>query len=159
MKKLRAISIILFCIITCITLTSCSIGKRKDSITPDTFCSKMQDKSFTIVDSTEQFSSTDGVQNVYIAIAPNYTYQIEFYELSDDSQAEESYEKNIQTFEKSKTNVSSNTEVKLANYAKYTLLSNGKYMVISRINNTFIYVNADSDYKDDIDDILSNFGY
>lgn len=159
MKKLKTISITFFCILISILLTGCNIGKDKDSITSDEFCSKMQDENYTIVDSSDQFSSVDGVNNVYIAIAPNYSYQIEFYELTSDSQAKESYKKNKDTFENLKTSVSANTEVELANYSKYTLVSNGKYMVISRIDNTFIYVNVSSEYKDDIDNILSDLGY
>ena len=58
---------------------------------------------------------------------------------------------------KEKTSIETNVELK--NYSKYTLLSSGKYMVVSRINNTVIYVNADANYKDNIKNILDELGY
>ena len=35
---------------------------------------------------------------------------------------------------------------------------NGKYMVVSRIDNTVIYVNVNDNYKDTVKDILKELG-
>lgn len=42
---------------------------------------------------------------------------------------------------------------------KYTLSSNNKYMVVSRIANTVIFVNVGSQYKDTIQKLLKEFDY
>ena len=62
-------------------------------------------------------------------------------------------------FENSKSRSSIETNVSMKNYSKYTLLSNGKYMVISVINNTAIYVNVEESHKEEVDNILNELGY
>lgn len=69
------------------------------------------------------------------------------------------YESNRYVFKNSKGNITSETSVSLKNYSKYTLSSNGKYKVISRIGNTLLYLNVDSTYENTIKDILKQIGY
>ena len=47
----------------------------------------------------------------------------------------------------------------MKNYSKYTLQSDNKYMVVSRIEDTVVYVKVDSKYKDQIKDLLKEIGY
>ena len=52
-----------------------------------------------------------------------------------------------------------NSSISGKNYSKYTLEANGKYSVVSKINNTILYVNVDSQYKDTVKDIIDEIGY
>lgn len=36
----------------------------------------------------------------------------------------------------------------MSNYSKYALSTSGEYKVVSRIENTAVYLNVDSSYKD-----------
>jgi hypothetical protein len=119
----------------------------------------MQQKDYTVLDANSQFSDYDYIQQVYIAVDSNSNYQIEFYELSDDSHATIFYNNNKEIFEESKENTSAETSVDLKNYSKYTLSSNGEYMVVSRIDNTVIYVDVDQNYKENVKDVLNELGY
>ena len=136
-----------------------SFNKEKDAISATTFHSSMQGKGYTVVDATSQFSSYPYVEQVYIAAPSDYSYQIEFYTLSDESYAISMYNNNKSNFEASKGNSSVGSNVSINNYAKFTLQSNGKYQVVSRIDNTLIYLNVDEAYKWEADKILADFDY
>ena len=160
MKKPVIILLVIVAILAIILgVVFINLNTEKTSITASNFKNLMQQKGYTVSDANSQFSDYDYIQQVYIAADSNYNYQIEFYELSDDSYATRFYNNNKSIFESSKGNASAETSVDLKNYSKYTLSSNGNYMVISRIDNTVIYVDVDDNYKDNVKDILNELGY
>ena len=136
-----------------------ALNKEKKSITANEFKTIMQEKGYIIQDATNQFSDYSYVEQVYLAVSSDYKYQIEFYVLSDESYATGFYNNNKNIFEASKGNTSSETSASLKNSSKYTLSANNKYSVVSRIDNTLIYLNVDSNYKDTVKDILDELGY
>lgn len=135
------------------------LNHEKNSITVEEFKSAMKNKGYIIIDVREQFASYDYIKDAYIAMTDNGEYQIEFYKMSDKENAVMFYEHNKSVFESSKSSSSAQTNNDMKNYSKYTLQSNNKYMVISRIEDTVVYVNVDSKYKDNIKDILKEIGY
>ena len=160
MKKPVMIAIIAIVIILVILgVIFINLNKEKTSITASSFYTTMSQKGYSVQDATSQISDYDYVQQVYIAVSNDYSYQIEFYELSDDSYATRFYNNNKSIFESSKGNASAETSVSLKNYSKYTLASSGKYSVVSRIDNTVIYVNVDAEYKDTVKAVLDELGY
>ena len=136
-----------------------SLNKEKTSITASQFKTTMEEKGYVVSDATSQFSSYDYVEQVYVAAPSGYAYKIEFYELSDESYAMSFYNNNKSIFESSKGNSSGETSVSMKNYSKYTLSSSGKYQVVSRIDNTVIYLNVDASHKDTVKDLLKELGY
>ena len=160
MKRPVIIAIIAVLIIVAIIgVIFVNLNKEKTAITASSFYTTMSQKGYSVQDANRQFAEYDYVKQVYIAASKDYSYQIEFYELLDDSYATSFYNNNKSIFESSKGNASAETSVGLKNYSKYTLSSNGKYMVVSRIDNTVIYVNVDDNYKDTVKDILDELGY
>jgi len=113
----------------------------------------MEQKNYIITDATSQFSQYSYVDQVYIAGDNNYNYQIEFYELSDESNAIGFYNNNAANFQARKGKSAAQTNINGKNFSKYTLSSEGKYMVVSRIDNTVIYIDVDSSYKDEVKSI------
>ncbi len=136
-----------------------SLNKEKDPITASQFQTIMQQKGFVVQDATSQFSDYDYITKVYIALSSDSNYQIEFYELSDSDYATSFYNNNKSIFESSKGSSNAETHAEIANYSKYTLSSNGKFKVISRIDNTALYLNVDSSNKKAVEDILKDLGY
>ena len=160
MKKTVIIAIIAVVIVVAIVgVIFVNLNKEKNSITASSFYNTMSQKGYTVQDASRQFSKYNYVKQAYIAISQDYSYQIEFYELLDDSYATSFYNNNKSIFEASKGNASAETRVAFKNYSKYTLSSNGKYMVVSRINNTVIYVDVDNSYKDTVEALLDELGY
>lgn len=162
MKKSNKIAIIIAIIVVlaiAVFMVFNSLNKEKESITADNFKISMQSKGFYITDATNQFSNYDYVQQAYIASSNDNSYQIEFYVLSNDSYATSFYNRNKSIFEASKGSSSAQTSVNLKNHSKYTLSSGNKYQVVSRINNTVMYINVASEYKDIVKNILNEIGY
>ena len=160
MKKPVIIAIIAVVIIVAILgVIFINLNKEKNSITASSFYDTMSQKGYSVQDATNQFSAYNYIKQAYIAVSEDSNYQIEFYELQDDSYATNFYNNNKSNFESSKGSTSAETSVGLKNYAKYTLSSNGKYMVVSRIDNTVIYVDVEANYKDNVKSILDELGY
>lgn len=132
---------------------------NKTALTAENFKSKVEAKGYTVQDATSQFSSNSEISKVYIAIASDSSYQIEFYVLDSTDNAVSFYNNNKSIFEQSKSNGSGETNSEIGNHSKYTLKTNGTYKVISRIDNTVVYLNVNSTYKKNIDKILKELGY
>lgn len=154
----KVIFIILGVIVT-ILLLFVFLGKNKTPMTASQFITTMEQKGFLVNDATSQFSEYNYVKQVYVAAPSDYSYKIEFYELQDDSYATQFYNNNKSSFESSKGNASGETSVSMKNYSKYSLSTNGKFQVVSRIDNTVVYLNVNSDYKDNAKDLLKELGY
>ena len=135
------------------------LGKKKTAISASDFKSTMEDKDFYITDAKSQFSGADYIEHVYVAVSEDYGYQVEFYEMTDEDDAVSFFNDNKEIFEDSKGSGSSETSTSLKNYSKYTLSTNGKYKVVSRIDNTVIFLNVDDEYKDEVKDLLNELGY
>lgn len=165
MKKPVIIAIIAVAIVaiivvaTIIGVTFINLNKEKTPITASDFYNIMSQKGYIVQEASNQVSSNYYIKQSCIAISEDYTYQIEFYELIDDSYATNFYNNNKSIFESSKGNAAIETNVGLKNYQKYTLSSNGKYMVVSRIGNTVIYIETADENKDTIKSILEEIGY
>lgn len=156
MRKVKCFMMGVLCFVVLFTLTGCG---NKTSITSDDFKNKMESNGYTVQDATSQMASYDYIKKVYIAISNDSTYQIEFYELSDSDYATSFFNNNKSIFEDSKSSVSTETSVNLGNHNKYSLTANDKFKVVSRIDNTVIYLDVDENYKSSVKDILDDLGY
>ena len=135
------------------------IVTNKNPITASEFVTTMEEEEFIIKDVTAQFSNYSYVNKVYLAISEDYTYQIEFYDLSNSDYAKNFYENNVEVFKKEIGSGNIYSYVNFDKYSRYSQETNNKYQVISRIENTAVYVNVNSKYKDDVKDILDHIGY
>lgn len=136
------------------TLSGC---EDKTKLSAEEFKTKMSDKEFTVQDATAQLED-EFVEKVYVAITPD-KYQIEFFEVKDEDVAKSSYEMNKEKIEEKKGTVSTHSEVNMGNHSKYSLGTDDRWMVVSRIDNTFIYLNVDQEYKEEVNAVLEMLGY
>ena len=157
MKKRKILLLIGIALTSLFIVTGCG---NKKSITAEEFESKLKEKNFIINDvKTTQFSDVPEISKGLVAIDETYNYQIEFYEFTSEENAISFYERNKLIFENAKGSSSAYTNVDLNNYQKYTLITDGKYKVLTRINNTLIFINANEEYKDAIKKILKELNY
>lgn len=164
MKKRIMIGIIIFLVIILALVTVGgmvfkSASQPKPAITASDFYNKMSQKNYTVQDATSQFANYDYVKKVYLAQDSNANYQIEFYEVVDDATAVTFFGNNKAIFENSKGNTSSSAHFYGVNFSTYSVTANNKYKGLSRINNTIIYYDVDSTYKNDVENILKELGY
>ena len=100
-----------------VTMLFVSLNKEKESMTATEFKTLLQEKGFVVSDATSQFSDYDYVKQVYVAAPSDYSYKIEFYELSNLDYATMFYNNNKSIFESSKGNASGETNVSMKNYS------------------------------------------
>jgi len=156
MKKTAAFVLVMVILCSMLCLAGC---KEKVSIDAEDFKTAMEAKGYTIADASEQFAEYDEITKVYVAVSGDGGYQIEFYETSIDDAAARLFAGNKSIFEQSAGNASANSSVSAANYSNYKLTADGYYKVLSRIDNTMIYIDAPVEYKDDIKTVLGEIGY
>jgi len=138
-------------------LTACS--SKKEAIDEDQFIRIMNDEGFSIKNVESQFEQYGYFEEAYLAIDSNNNYQIEFYELEEENYALNFYNNNKSKFENEKSSTYVDSNIDLINTNKYTLTTNNEYKVISRIDDTVIYLDVDKKYKKEVNDILKKLGY
>lgn len=157
MKKLKSLMATALCLVCLLGFSGC--GESKKAVTADKFTSILESKGFVVTESSSAYSQYPEITESYIALSPDFKYQIEFLVADSVSNATYLYNTNKNKFELSKGNFAKNKSVEMANYATYSMISNGKYQVVSRIDNTLVYVNVDEQYKDEVQSVLSELGY
>ena len=155
MNKIKKIGIILTVVVMTFLLTGC--GTKSVKTTKDfTALANSYDLSTQNVKES-QYSSDNSIKEGYVAY--NNNWQIEFYVLDTVKTASSNYDTNVEIFNESKGNSSSYVEFEGKNYKSYSLSSNGQFMYICRVDNTFIYANVSEEYKDDVKAFIKEFGY
>ncbi len=153
MKKYIKLSLLL---VVLLLLTAC--GLTKNAITVDEFKEKADAKGLIVVDVKEQFAEYDHIETATVA-ASNKGWQIEHYTLSNNKEASKMFNKNLKIFEASKGSSSKQNNIEIGNYRKFELETNGKYQVIIKSKNIFIYVDTYNEHKDEIKDFIKELGY
>jgi len=156
MKKTLILATVALMLAT--ALIGCNVSRAP--IDAATFAEKAEAAGYRIQNAIDQLA--EGKADDYliaIAGAETINYQIEFIVVPTVQQAITAYQDNRADFEAQKGSTSSYSSVSLGNVSSYKLTSNGRYFVISRIENTFVYINASVEYKDGIVDFLKTIGY
>lgn len=138
-----------------ILFTGCNKKKNMDG---ENFKSYMEKKGYSIHNVYKQYSS-ELVTSALIALNDKASYQIEFLEFKSEDYAKNSFQANRTLFRENKKDDDKEESVSKDNHSKYTLITDDMYYVISRKDNTLIYLTVDGSYKEDIDEILKDLGY
>ena len=153
MKKTCLLSLALFLVLA---LTACT-GPRT-AVTADEFSARMRESGYEINDVTAQYNGD--VDAAVLAFDQNAGYQIEFFVMPSVQQAVDAYRENKSDFEaEAKGTFSSNTTLEISNYSVYTLAVNNNYYVVSRTDNTMIFVKTTTANRDAVNKALKSIGY
>ncbi len=151
MKK----KIILILLIIIFLITGCT---TKESMHYDTFVKTMEARNFKIVDMTSiAIQSNKGVEYCYYATNYDERYTIEYYSFDSEMSAQAFYAQKQVEF--TSTGAQASTELNSGNYSKYAQTFKGKYGVVSRVSNTVVYLNVNSDYSQEVKELLKDIGY
>jgi hypothetical protein len=149
----RATTLLL--LLTLVLAAAACGGDPRTPLTANEFVSKMEAAGFELVDAVNQFDEGD-VEAVFLAVGENY--QIEFYIVPSVDQAKSAFEENKSGFE-SISGTGTNKSVSVKNYSSYSKTTSDGYYVVSRTDNTFIYVSAGAEFKKEISEIITDLGY
>ncbi len=136
-------------------LTAC--GGPKTSMTADQFCSSMEQKGFELVDNIDVGQGQ--ADDIWVAVSPEGTYQIEYYDLLSEDQAKIAFSQNVAQFESMKGSSSVSSEINISNYSIKKIESDGRYMYVCRVADTLVYTVSEAAYKTEIEDIIQTIGY
>lgn len=154
MKK--KILYVLTLMVVTLTLTGC---ENKKAITIDEYKDIMSTNSFVLNDAKNRLSVNSNIKDIYIAANPKDNYQIEFYVLESVDTAKTFFSENKTRFSKEVGKNKIETKSKKGNSEKYTVTSLGQYRLVSRIENTVIYLDTRESNKKKVDEILKELGY
>ena len=154
MKK--KILYVLTLMVVTLTLTGCG---NKKAITIDEYKDIMSTNSFVLNDAKNRISVNSNIKDIYIAANPKDNYQIEFYVLESVDTAKTFFSENKTRFSKEVGKNKIETKSKKGNSEKYTVTSLGQYRLVSRIENTVIYLDTRESNKKKVDEILKELGY
>lgn len=126
----------------------------KDSITSEKFVSIMNEEGFEVAEITEDVEDVKA-KKAYKAENGNYT--IEFYEFENERDSRvffiENGEKNDSNTSTKKISISGN------NYNTFTIVKNGRFFFMERIDKTIIIVDGYAKYEEASKNLLKSFGY
>lgn len=156
MSMKKKILYVLTLMVVTLTLTGCG---NKKAITIDEYKDIMSTNSFVLNDAKNRISVNSNIKDIYIAANPKDNYQIEFYVLESVDTAKTFFSENKTRFSKEVGKNKIETKSKKGNSEKYTVTSLGQYRLVSRIENTVIYLDTRESNKKKVDEILKELGY
>lgn len=147
--------LVCLCLLMLLSLSGC--GSRT-ALTAEEFIAKAETFGYETADITEQYASYGIFADAAVATSPD-GFQVEFYVLNDEATAAGVFETNKADFDSLKGAGSTSTSVNLGNYSSYAVTSGGKYMYVSRVGSTLLYVSTESANKDAVKAIVKELGY
>lgn len=155
MKTMRKCAALAACVLLLAgALCGCS---SKTAITAADFTQTMETEGFTVMDVTAETETNDLATAVLIAA--NQNYQIEFYVLTDADTGEGVFYNNRQLFDDDHSVKTLSSEVSSDNANYYAFNADGNFHMISRVDNTMLWCEADQTYREEIVALVEKLGY
>lgn len=154
MKKITYL--ILICFISLFSLTGCFTKKE---ITTKEFIKIVEKDNYQVYDVKEQYNY-ESIKAATIAVNKNEEYQIEFYELESNKDANSMFLKNKQIFEdaaKEENQIHSSME--MSNYSTFKVVTSDKFKYLCKVNSTLLFINVDKQYQKQVEETIKKLGY
>jgi hypothetical protein len=133
-------------------------GQSRSAISPEAFTSTLEKAGFSIADITADYPS-DYVDKALIAVNKEGTFQFEYFNVATAEYATADFNDNMNSLQANKGGTSSQTNLQVGNYGYYSLTDGDQFTLITRIEDTFIYVSAPKANTDQIKEIIKSIGY
>jgi len=151
--KNKSVILGIFIILTVSILTGCGFYNYLDE---DEFEDHFGALGYTILDEEEGLFDAD---SYLVATKEDVPFKIEYYEFDEEVEAKKAYEKYKDDIVKYITKSTKNKEVYGNFYKKTVAESEADYIVISRVKNSLIFIDAENAYKAEIDKLLEDIEY
>ena len=135
-----------------ICLLVLTLGCSRKSISINKFKDIMRDNNYYVISIKDQFKSYSYIKEAYLA---RKDINVEYYIMNDKDNTKAFYDYNKDIIEAYKTKYDEYKEFE----SKYILSTDEKYMVISCIDNTCIYIDTDIKNKEEAISITKKLGY
>ena len=154
MRKSVKITIVVVAMIIIAIVCFAIMQSGKKTITMEQFEEKAKENGYKIADIQNDITKKEEITNAKLAISEDYSYFISFYILKDNESAINFYKEQKEEFAKTKQEENEPIEKKSKSYEEYSLKSNGKYMYISRIENTIVQFNVNESEEQKVKEFL-----
>ena len=155
---MKKISLYMLCLI-CLVLSGCGSNKTKEATTLDKFQTVCVNNGFSYEDKLSDYQSQniDYIEGAIRATTDDVTIEMVVYDTPES--ADKTQEQHIASFMNIKSTGATAHKDKGKNYYKFTMVSNGYYMVSSRIDNTLVFSKTLLANKEKIETILNEINY
>ena len=153
MKKIKIIVLLLLCII----ITGCGSKEKKEAGTLSNFESIALSQGFAVNDNMGIYKDANYIIGSMIATKDDITIEMVIYDTNDN--AINALDSHIKTFNSYKSATATTKKDKGENYYHYEYISNGYYLVSSRIDNTLIFSKTLLTNKAVVENILNSMNY
>jgi len=154
--KIKNLSIYLL-LVLCLFITGCGGKGTKEVSTTTDFETVATNKGFTVYDNMELYTGVNYIVSSRVAAIDDM--EIEMVEYIDSDYASKAQENHIESFNLLKTTGALVDKDKGSNYYSYALVSNNRYMISTRVDNTLIFCKVMLTQKDKVTDLLDELGY
>lgn len=146
-------------VILCLALfvTGCTSNKNKDVGTLSNFENTCIKQGLTVSDNMQEYKDVNYVENAKVATLDDLRIQMVIYDSSEN--AENVLNDHISAFLTMKGSGSVINKDKGKNYYHFDMISNGYYMISSRIDNTLVFTKTPVKNKEVVDNIFKELGY
>jgi len=143
---------VLIAFVLIVLLSGCG---AKKGLSKKEINNKLFGLGFDIYDVTDKIED----KSVKTVLSANYKgkYQIEYYAFDNEDSAEKAFKSNKN--ELIKSNGDKGKTKSGSNYDRYIQQLSDKYIVVTRVDNTLVYVFSNIDYKKDIKKVLKKINY
>lgn len=153
MKKLG----IYLLIIMCLFITGCGEEKTKTVNTLEEFERVSTENGFSVENNIRVYAGASYILEAKIAKYDDV--EIEMIKYSDSDYASQVQEQQIESFNLLKSTGAFVEKEKGANYYNYVLVSNNRYMVSTRIDNTLIFAKCMIEDRESVEAVINSLGY
>ncbi len=155
MKKFKFL-ILIFAIFLLIGCTKESKESKEVRAVSD-FENASTNNGFSVVDNINNYMGVDYITDAKKVELGNTSIEMVVY--TDSDSAKKVQDEQIEAFKKVKNTATTENKEKGTNYYKFWMVSNGYYMVSSRIDNTLIFCKTELKNKETVEKILSDLNY
>lgn len=148
---------LLMILVICVFITGCGSNKTREVKTLDDFKNIAIENNFSVDDNDFAYSHADYIEASMVAKLNDVEIEMVVYTNAD--YASQVQEQQIDGFATLKHTGAFIEKEKGANYYDYVLISNNRYMVTTRIDNTLIFTKAMIADKDIVSKIIDGLGY
>lgn len=155
MKKLKVLILVfIICLLVGCTKES---NKSKEVRSMIDFEEASSNIGYSVVDNIDSYMGVDYITDSKKVEFGNTSVEMVVY--TDIESAKKVQEEQINTFRKFKNTATTENKEKGTNYYKFWMVSNGYYMVSSRVDNTLVFCKTELKNKENVEKILSDLNY
>lgn len=145
--------------VLCLFITGCGSNEEKVVATFNDFTTVLNENNFTVSDNTEEYTKkVDYILGARLAFFDE-NLQLEMIEYKDLETAKKVQDGQIKNFALRKSSGAFEDVDKGKNYYMYTLISNDRYMISLRVENTLIFSQTLLANKETVEKVLNELGY